>query len=556
MPKKILLADDSLTIQKVVELTFSDSDYELVCVSNGERALEKVREDRPDLILADVVMPEKNGYEVCEAIKGDPATSRIPVVLLSGTFEPFDRARAERIGADAIVSKPFDSQQLLTQVDALVARSPSSPAAPPVPTPIPQTTAAIAIPSVPPPPPLTAAQLEVPPFDVGFSQEDFTASVRLPPARSGIDPFEEEYVRGDVDSAIEAFEKAHPRFGYGSSLEAESGLSEQALDHSSRRAEAPRAEAPAEPAPAAREKEPQWLREEPERGPFALAGDDNAESGERADVASDPLEFAESSIEDEAATIAVSRSQMPTIPTVPADQLPTLEIPRSTFPRDLDRPGERRDLGEDRRSPVETAEASHREGSPFETAAASASTASPLEISETQAAILFDVSAPASAESFEPHAIAEPSEPEETEAEEAVDVRLAAAEPEGEGREPRIEPGQLEIVEDRIHDFRPTRSPDTKLHRVPPRYRPFPSRCTRWSPKRPTRMTPMTAMTPMRRSPGTSRCSRSAPRFPSSRRCCRACGPRETSATSSSTGSPRRSSKSSPTRSSARSPGR
>src|SRR5215470_8994946 len=123
MPKKILLADDSLTIQKVVELTFSDSDYDLVCVSNGQRALEKLREERPDLILADVVMPEKNGYEVCEAIKGNPVTAKIPVVLLSGTFEPFDRERAERIGADAIVSKPFDSQQLLAQVEALLAKS-------------------------------------------------------------------------------------------------------------------------------------------------------------------------------------------------------------------------------------------------------------------------------------------------------------------------------------------------------------------------------------------------------------------------------------------------
>src|SRR5262249_44485373 len=123
MPKRILLADDSLTIQKVVELTFSDSDFELVCVSNGQGALEKTREERPDLTLADVVMPEKNGYEVCEAIKGAPATAKIPVVLLSGTFEPFDRERAERIGADAIVSKPFDSQQLLVQVEALLAKS-------------------------------------------------------------------------------------------------------------------------------------------------------------------------------------------------------------------------------------------------------------------------------------------------------------------------------------------------------------------------------------------------------------------------------------------------
>ena len=76
MAKKILLADDSLTIQKVVELTFSDSEYDLLCVPNGQRALEKVAEESPDLILADVVMPEKNGYEVCEAIKANPATAR------------------------------------------------------------------------------------------------------------------------------------------------------------------------------------------------------------------------------------------------------------------------------------------------------------------------------------------------------------------------------------------------------------------------------------------------------------------------------------------------
>ena len=90
MPRKILVADDSLTIQKVVELTFSDADYQLTCVSNGRLALDRVRDDPPDLILADVVMPEKNGYEVCEAIKRDPSTAGIPVVLLAGTFEPFD----------------------------------------------------------------------------------------------------------------------------------------------------------------------------------------------------------------------------------------------------------------------------------------------------------------------------------------------------------------------------------------------------------------------------------------------------------------------------------
>jgi hypothetical protein len=150
---------------------------------------------------------------------------------------------------------------------------------------------------------------------------------------------------------------------------------------------------------------------------------------------------------------------MPTVPTVPADQLPTLEIPRSTFPRDLDRGGERRDLDVERRSPVETAEASGRpefaaDASPFETAATSSSPGSPLEISETQAAILFDVSAPVStggpssgmlsAESLEPHEIPEPlasvhtmREPafdRETEETEAEEIGLAASEREAEAR--------------------------------------------------------------------------------------------------------------------------
>ncbi len=133
MSKKILLADDSLTIQKVVELTLAGTDYQLTCVSNGQTALESIEHSRPDLILADVVMPEKNGYEVCEAIKSNPATARIPVVLLSGTFEPFDRERADRVGADRIVSKPFDARHLIDEFDALLARAAAAPSPPSVP---------------------------------------------------------------------------------------------------------------------------------------------------------------------------------------------------------------------------------------------------------------------------------------------------------------------------------------------------------------------------------------------------------------------------------------
>jgi len=251
LTRKILLADDSLTIQKVVELTFSDSEYDLVCVSNGQRALDRITAGEvPDLILADVVMPEKNGYEVCEAIKANPATARVPVVLLSGTFEPFDRDRAERLGCDAIVSKPFDSQQLLRQVEALLSRPPAEVAV----------AATVAIPTMPnPAPPPVALALEppaAPAGEAGFRQEDFTGSIRVPArVAGGADMFEEEYGQADVESAIAAFEKAHPEFTYSDSDEHEAAAATASI---------PGDVAPAPEAADAHEESPAagWLEEE------------------------------------------------------------------------------------------------------------------------------------------------------------------------------------------------------------------------------------------------------------------------------------------------------
>ena len=122
MGHRILLADDSLTIQKVVELTFSETEYELMAVGSGDRAVEALDEFRPDVVLADVVMPGLTGYEVCERVKSRPDGAAIPVVLLTGTFEPFDRARAERAGCDSIVTKPFDAHALAALVERLIVK--------------------------------------------------------------------------------------------------------------------------------------------------------------------------------------------------------------------------------------------------------------------------------------------------------------------------------------------------------------------------------------------------------------------------------------------------
>lgn len=129
MATRILLADDSITIQKVVELTFSEGDFEVFSVSNGQQALEKIPEWTPDIALLDVIMPEKSGYEVCHEIKQDPKFRDLPVLLLTGTFEPFDPERAKKSGANGHITKPFESRTLVAKVEELLASKAASPAA-------------------------------------------------------------------------------------------------------------------------------------------------------------------------------------------------------------------------------------------------------------------------------------------------------------------------------------------------------------------------------------------------------------------------------------------
>jgi CheY-like chemotaxis protein len=123
MGSKILLADDSITIQKVVNLTFADEGIEVISVSNGDQAERRLGEVDPDLVLADIFMPGKNGYELCESIKQTPQFRNIPVVLLVGAFEPFNEAEARRVNADAHLTKPFESRVLVETVKHLIDKS-------------------------------------------------------------------------------------------------------------------------------------------------------------------------------------------------------------------------------------------------------------------------------------------------------------------------------------------------------------------------------------------------------------------------------------------------
>lgn len=131
--KTILLADDSVTIQKVVELTFMDENFRVESVGNGAEAIAWLGERTPDVVIADVHMPGADGYEVCGRSK--EIHPSVPVLLLVGTFETFDADAATRCGADGHLKKPFDSQELLRRVRELAAAdrvAAPAPAAPPV----------------------------------------------------------------------------------------------------------------------------------------------------------------------------------------------------------------------------------------------------------------------------------------------------------------------------------------------------------------------------------------------------------------------------------------
>jgi CheY-like chemotaxis protein len=120
MAHKLLLADDSITIQKVVELILAEEGFEIKATRNGEEALAAILSFKPDLVLADIEMPKISGYQLCDTIKQDPSLQGIPVILLAGAFEPIDEELAKNVNADDFIIKPFESQELISKINAVL----------------------------------------------------------------------------------------------------------------------------------------------------------------------------------------------------------------------------------------------------------------------------------------------------------------------------------------------------------------------------------------------------------------------------------------------------
>jgi CheY-like chemotaxis protein len=123
MSIKLILADDSITIQKVVELILAEEDFEIKSTNNGEEALAAIHSFQPEVVLADIEMPKMNGYQLCEKIKQDPSSQGISVILLAGAFEPIDEELAKQVKADDYIIKPFESQELLSKINAVLTAS-------------------------------------------------------------------------------------------------------------------------------------------------------------------------------------------------------------------------------------------------------------------------------------------------------------------------------------------------------------------------------------------------------------------------------------------------
>jgi DNA-binding response OmpR family regulator len=118
--KKLLIADDEEGVRSLVRMTLDTGAYEIIEAPDGETALALAREHRPDLLLLDVMMPKLSGFEVCQALKEDPDTAGITIVMLTARAQETDRTHGEQTGADDYFTKPFSPVALLRKVDEVL----------------------------------------------------------------------------------------------------------------------------------------------------------------------------------------------------------------------------------------------------------------------------------------------------------------------------------------------------------------------------------------------------------------------------------------------------
>ena len=165
MAYQLLFVDDSATMHRVMQITFAREDFVVTTVSNGEQALAKLRETRFDLALVDIGMPGMNGYQVCTALRAEPAGAQLQILLFSSPQTPFDETQGQSCGALGHVAKPFEAQALVDRVKVLVGAPTSRPAVASAPAPASAAAIAVVAPTpvfVPTAPAATAVGIPLP----------------------------------------------------------------------------------------------------------------------------------------------------------------------------------------------------------------------------------------------------------------------------------------------------------------------------------------------------------------------------------------------------------
>jgi two-component system alkaline phosphatase synthesis response regulator PhoP len=120
---KIMVVDDEIYIVHILDFSLGMEGYEVITALDGEQALDKARSDHPDLIVLDIMMPKLDGYETCKALKADPATKDIPVILLSAKGRNADQKLGFEVGADDYITKPFSPRKLVERINAILGQA-------------------------------------------------------------------------------------------------------------------------------------------------------------------------------------------------------------------------------------------------------------------------------------------------------------------------------------------------------------------------------------------------------------------------------------------------
>ena len=117
---KILVVDDEIYIVHILDFSLGMEGYEVVTALDGEQALHKVKSDKPDLVVLDIMMPKLDGYETCKILKTDPETKNIPVILLSAKGRNVDQKMGFQVGADDYITKPFSPRKLVERINMIL----------------------------------------------------------------------------------------------------------------------------------------------------------------------------------------------------------------------------------------------------------------------------------------------------------------------------------------------------------------------------------------------------------------------------------------------------